>query len=202
MVLTFESIRSSLERIWWIVLAGLLLMIAVSTVLWPSYEILVRAPFFILAICVFYEALERIHLPRETLYRKMVALVATLLITYMIPIVVLLVLLVGSVVLAYILTTRRSRPYSSATHCPRCGSGIHDMTGYCPNCGYDIRAPRSYPPVPQRQPSSLPRPSDYGEPRSITPPPVQGEICPACNRNRLRSGQGVCDECGRKLLNR
>lgn len=32
--------------------------------------------------------------------------------------------------------------------------------------------------------------------------PFSSEICPACNHSRLRVGQDICDECGRKLMNK
>jgi len=197
------SLRLSLAEIWWTVFVGLLLLIIVYVAAGPSYEILIRAPFFILAISFTYEVLKRMGFPRERLYQQVLALCIALSFTCVTPFLILLLMLIGSTIIFYLRRTRRPTIRYPSMRCPRCGENISSHATYCPNCGHNLRAPLRYPqPTRTRRPTpSQRRPYNTRRRTLPTPPPSsRSRVCPVCNRNPLRPGQDVCDECGRKLV--
>lgn len=201
---TMISVRS-LREPWWAVFVGILLLVIIYVTVGLFYEILVRAPFFILAMIFTYEMLKRMGFPRERFYQQILALSIALSFAYVTPFLILLLLLIGSVIISYVLRTRRPTFRYLRMRCPRCGEGVSSGVRYRSNCGYNLRAPLTYPRrTPTRRPTTPSRrPYDTRRRTSPTSPPTsRSRICPACNRNPLRPGQDVCDECGRKLMGR
>ena len=175
---SIEYLKNSLIEIRWFVFAGLFLIVLSYLYFGFSYEILLRLPFFVLTIFFIYEFIKRLHFPRRRSDKNLAALTISLLLTYLTPTIAILFLLV--IFLAFFYFQRTQVQYQMNRICPNCRREVGSRESFCPYCSYSLRTqvPRS--PTPSSQ--------------------TQSNLCPICKRNRLRTGQDICDQCANRIL--